>query len=307
MFPAKRIGAFEQEWNAFLRKEGIRELHASVCVAHNSHSDFADWDNDRSERVLLHAQQIIFKYSVKAFSIGIHKQDYNELVPKEMWLSVSQSHYVWALSSVLGLSYDWASNRATLMEYVFDNASKEEKRDIEEAIDYSEAIYPGHFSGHYSFRSRKEVPGLQAADLYAWVNYQAACDTRFGIPIKPVAEKLWFPFILRNQKKWCTIQSLNRQGLEMWVTKTYGSPEDLRLREYKQRRREARKPNGRSGAHWPNSQSSILLPKFLWFTSYDDFIFKQWSDCLPLSRPGLPVRWHGQGVGRQTSHRPADF
>ena len=244
VFPAKRIGAFEQEWNAFLRKERVQELHASECVAHNPHSDFADWDDDRSERVLLRAQQIIFKYSVKALSIGIHKQDYNEVVPKEMWLSVSQSqsHYVWALSSVLGLSYDWASNHSTPMEYVFDNASKAEKRDIQEAIDYSEAIYSDHFSGHYSFRSRKEVPGLQAADLYAWVNYQAACDTRFGVPIKPAAEKLWFPFILRNEQKWCTIQSLSREGLEMWVKKTYGSPEDLRLREYKEKQREARMP-----------------------------------------------------------------
>jgi hypothetical protein len=248
VFPAKRIEAFEREWNALLEKEGVRELHASECVAHNPHSDFADWDDDHSERVLLRAQQIIFKYSVKAFSIGIHKQDYNELVPKEMWVSVSQSHYVWALSSVLGLSYDWASNHATPMEYVFDNASKDEKRDIQEAVDYSEAIYSGHFSGHYSFRSRKEVPGLQAADLYAWVNYQAACDTRFSIPIKPAAEKLWFAFIFWNEKKWCTIQSLNRTGLEMWVKKTYGSPEDLRLREYKQKRKEARMPRPKNRA-----------------------------------------------------------
>lgn len=242
MFPAKRIAAFEREWNAFLQKERVQELHASECVAHNPHSDFADWDDDRSGRVLLRAQEIIFKYSVKAFSIGIHKQDYNEVVPKEMWLSVGQSHYVWALSSVLGLSYDWSSNHSTPMEYVFDNASKEEKRDIDEAIDYSDAIYPGHFSGHYSFRSRKNVPGLQAVDLYAWVNYQAACDTRFGVPIKPIAEKLWFPFISRDNGEWCIIQSLSREGLEMFVKRTYGSPEDLRLREYKQKRKEARMP-----------------------------------------------------------------
>jgi hypothetical protein len=248
VFPAKRLEAFEREWNALLEKEGIQELHASECVAHNAHSDFADWDDDCSERVLLRAQQIIFKYSVKAFSIGIHKQDYNEAVPKEMWLSVSQSHYVWALSSVLGLSYDWATSHSTPMEYVFDNASKAEKRDIQEAIDYSETIYSGHFAGHYSFRSRKEVSGLQAADLYAWVNYQVACDTRFGIPIKPAAEKLWFPFIFRNQKNWCTIQSLSREGIEMWVKKTHGSPEDLRLREYKQKRQEERMPKRKTPA-----------------------------------------------------------
>lgn len=240
VFPSHRVEAFEREWNAFLEKEGARELHASECVAHNPHSDFADWDDDQSKGVLLRAQQIIFKYSVKAFAIGLHKQDYNEAVPKEMWLSVSRSHYVWALSSVLGLSYDWASEHTTTMEYVFDTASKEEKRDIQEAVDYSEAIYSGHFSGHHSFRSRKETPGLQAADLFAWVNYQAACDTRFRIPIKPAAEKLWLRFFLRQEQNWCTIQSLNREGLEMWVKKTHESPEDLRLREYKQKRKEAR-------------------------------------------------------------------
>jgi hypothetical protein len=248
VFPAKRIEAFEREWSALLEKEGVRELHASECVAHNAHSDFADWDAGRSERVLLRAQQIILKYSVRAFAIGIHKQDYNEVVPKEMWLGVSQSHYVWALSSVLGLSYDWASSHSAPMEYVFDNASKEEKRDIQEAIDYSGAIYPGHFSGHYSFRSRKEVPGLQAADLYAWVNYQAACRTRFGTAMKPVAERLWFPFIRRNEQQWCTIQSLSREGLEMWVKKTYGGPEDLGLREFKQKRKEARMPKRKKRA-----------------------------------------------------------
>jgi hypothetical protein len=245
VFPAKRIAAFEREWNAFFKnKEGVPELHTSICVARNHDSTFADWDDGRVERVLLHAQQIIFKYSVKAFSIGVNKRDYDELVPKDMWLGVSQSqsHYIWALSSVLGLSYDWATEHSTPMEYIFDTPSKEEKLDIQEAVDYSDDIYPGHFSGHYSFRSREEVPALQAADLYAWVNYKAACHTRYGTPRKPIAEKLWSAFMGRNGGNWCTIQSLNRMGVEMFVKKTYGSKEDLRLREYKQRQREARLP-----------------------------------------------------------------
>jgi hypothetical protein len=44
VFPARRIGLFEREWNAFLEKEEVREIHASECVAHNPHSDFAKWD-----------------------------------------------------------------------------------------------------------------------------------------------------------------------------------------------------------------------------------------------------------------------
>ena len=33
-------GILEQEWNAFLKKEKVQELHASECVAHNPHSRF---------------------------------------------------------------------------------------------------------------------------------------------------------------------------------------------------------------------------------------------------------------------------
>jgi uncharacterized protein DUF3800 len=242
VFPAKRILAFEREWNAFRTKEEISELHASECVASNAHSDFAGWEYQRIERVLLRAQEIILKYSVKAFSIGVHKQDYDEIVPKEMWANVGESHYIWALSSVLGLSYDWASQHVVPMEYVLDNAAKQDKRDIREAIDYSDEIYPGHFAGRYSFRSRKETPGLQAADLFAWTGYQVGCNTRFDVPIKSPADKLWVAFTSKNNGEWSTIQSLNRKGLEMWVEKAYNSPEDVRLREYKEKRKEERIP-----------------------------------------------------------------
>ncbi len=240
VFPAKRIVAFEREWSAFLKKERVPEIHASECAAANPRS-YPGWNESRIARVLLQAQQIVLKYSVKGLSIGVHKQDYDEVVPKDMLSNVG-NHYIWALSSVLGLSYDWASKRSAPMEYVLDTPSKQEKRDIEEAIDYSDALYPGHFVGHYSFRSRKEVPGLQAADLFAWTGYQVACNTRFGNRIRPPAEKLWIAFESRNNGKWATIQSLNRKGLEMWVQKAYQSPEDLRLREYKQKRKEARIP-----------------------------------------------------------------
>ncbi|MGC1372409.1 MAG: DUF3800 domain-containing protein [Candidatus Sulfotelmatobacter sp.] len=244
VFPAKRIAAFEREWRTFLKREGMPELHASECVARNPHSPFADWDDHRVERALMRAQAIIFKFSVKAFSVGIHKQDYDEVMPQEMRLGMSRSHYVWAVSSLLGLGYDWATfAQVAPMEYVFDNVPKLEKRDIEESIEYSEAVYADHFSGHYSFRSRKEVAGLQAADLFAWVCYQAGRRTRFDIPMNAIAEKLWNYFRFRNRGEWSTVQSLSREGLEMWVKKAYGGPEDLRWREYKQRQTEARMPS----------------------------------------------------------------
>jgi len=66
--------------------------------------------------------------------------------------------------------------------------------------------------------------------------------------MKALAERLWNSFNFRDGGEWCTIQSLNRKGLEMWVKEAYGSPEDLRLREYKQKQREARMPKPKKPA-----------------------------------------------------------
>ena len=50
-------------------------------------------------------------------------------MPEEMRKRVG-SYYTWALSSVLGLAYDWATTRNVPMEYVFDNADKDIKREM---------------------------------------------------------------------------------------------------------------------------------------------------------------------------------
>lgn len=248
IFPAMRLELFESEWRRFLEKERIPELHASQCAAHNPESAYAGWENPHIRRVMLRAQEIIFKHSLQSFSIGVQKDHYDEEVPEEMWANVGESHYIWALSSVFGLSYDWSSKHSVPMEYVIDTPSKQEKIDIEEAIEYSDYIYPSHFVGHYSFRSRKDVPGLQAVDLFAWACYQAALRTRFGVPMNAIADELWTEFVMYKQEQWSEIQSLSREGLKAWVKKAHGSPEDLRLREYKQKQREARMPRSKERA-----------------------------------------------------------
>jgi hypothetical protein len=53
IIPAVRLELFEREWNRFLDKEGIREdgFHSSECFYKNSKSVFANWSDERVERV----------------------------------------------------------------------------------------------------------------------------------------------------------------------------------------------------------------------------------------------------------------
>ena len=241
VFPAKQLERLESEWNRYRDKEGFTDFHSSECLARNLKTEFAGWDDKKVQRVFARVRQITFKYSVQAFCIAIHKPDYKEVVPGDMLKRVG-SFYTWALSSVLGLAHDWAVARSVPMEYVFDTATKEVKREIEEAMTYSEATYGDHFAGHYSFRNRKEVPALQAADLFAWTCFQRGRHVRFNHPIHLLAQQSWEAYRDAHDKRWCVVQSLNRQGIEDWVSKMYSGPEDLQLKTFKDKIKESRKP-----------------------------------------------------------------
>jgi len=242
--PAIKIVPLENEWNSFLQKEGIPEFHASECLARNPHSAFANWDDARVRRVFARVRQMTLKYSVRGFCIAIHKDDYTQVMPEDMRKRVG-SFYTWAVSSVIGMAYDFSVERGVEMEYVFDTAEKEVKREIDEAMLYSERLHPGCFVGHYSFRKRVQVPTLQAADLFAWTCYQAARHTRFNHPIHDIAAESWLGYWSAHQGSWRRIESLNRQGIEDWVKKTYLSPEDLAIKEFKEKQQEARRPKAK--------------------------------------------------------------
>lgn len=239
---ACRLEQFESEWNTFLVKEGIAEFHASECLARNPRSEFANWDDERVTRVFARVRQITFKYFVKAFSIGIHKQDYNEVVTPEMKLAVGESHYVWAVSSVLGLAHDWAISRNAPMEYVFDTAEKKVKREVDDVLAFVDVAFPGHFIGHYAFRNRREVPALQAVDLLAWTCFQGFNASRFGRIPHPIADASIHGYLSTKGPEWRVIQSLNREGLEKWVNDNKNNPRTQEIIEFRQRQKEARRP-----------------------------------------------------------------
>lgn len=253
IIPAIHLNRFEKEWNEFLDAEGIREegFHASECNAHdpNQRTPYASWDDARVDAVFAHVLHIMRKYGVKGLCNAINKRVYEKVVPPEM-LSGVGDYFMWAVSSLLGLCFDWSQRQKQVkMEYVFDTSDKKTKRDMEEAISYAEQPHMGygeHFTGHYSFRSRKEVPGLQVADFLAWLCYRVVCHEINGIPMPRRAVGCWAQlrpdFSPDASKTWGVLQWLNEKPLEEWVSKTYGSPIDLAIREYRQKRKETRIP-----------------------------------------------------------------
>jgi hypothetical protein len=241
IIPAKQLGRLRSEWDTFTAKEGITDFHSSECLAANPKSEFAGWDEARIGRVFARVRQLTFKYSVKGFCIAIHKQDYEEVMPEDMRKRVG-SYYTWALSSVIGLAHDWALERAVPMEYVFDTAEKPVRREIDDVMEYCEARESGLFVGHYGFRPRKDVPALQAADLFAWTCYQQGRRVRFGHPIHALAQMSWEAYRDARRGEWCEVQSLNREGIEKWVKDMYRSAPDLAIEDFKEKRKEARMP-----------------------------------------------------------------
>jgi hypothetical protein len=237
--PTIKVPPMKSEWDHFLEKESVRDFHASVCLARNHRSEFASWDDGRVRRVFARVRQITLKYSVRGFCILIYKKDYEEVLPDDLRRRIG-SYYTWALSSVLGLAHDYGLARSVGMEYVFDTAEKEIKREIDEAMTYMELQFPGDF-GAYSFGNRRDVPALQAVDLFAWTCYQQGKRARLGQSIHELAQECWNDYSSASGGQWAVAQSLNREGLRKWVREIYGSPVDLRLREFKQRRLEARK------------------------------------------------------------------
>ncbi len=255
VIPAVRLKQFEDEWTRFLEKEEIATdgFHSSVCFHRNPHSVFKDWTDERVGRVFERILQMFQKYVVKAYCSATCKKDYDELVPQNMRECVSKNHFVWALSSVLGLSYDWSSKRVAPMKYVFDMTDKETKRDIVEAIEYLAqpgSVYGDHFSDHPTFLPRKSVPGLQLADFFAWLCYQHAHKSITGKQVPDLVDRVWNKILpdistkLENSR--IVVQRLSREGLADWVKKTYGTPADLAIREFKSKRKNDRMPKRNS-------------------------------------------------------------
>lgn len=152
---------------------------------------------------------------------AVRKEDYDELVPEELRLTLGKYHYTWAVRIVIGLVEEWRVSQGIKepIEYIFDRmAERPSKHEIdsvfEQAADMNDSLHNfGIYKGCHSFRDKTEFLPLQAADMLAWSIYQRALHHDSGKPVHQVARETYDYFYTRG----LAAGSPTRTQLEDWL------------------------------------------------------------------------------------------
>jgi hypothetical protein len=234
--PAIRIVKMNTEWETLKKKEGFSSFHTSEFAANNPKSEFASWDPLKQERVFRRIREICRKHGTIAFSFSVNKQDYDEVLSDEWRAHFGTHHYTWAIRHVLKFVDQWnfEHDKMRPLEYVFDwMGSKKDKRrkEVERVMGQAEAeaVEHGH-KGQYTnftFKDRKNIPGLQCVDSMAWLHYQTAVHDFGGIPRHRLAEIAFQeyerpPFFLHAV-------TVNRKNLQKWMADEMKHPKAIKL------------------------------------------------------------------------------
>ncbi len=223
ILPASRLEEFEIRWNQFLKDNWITEFHSSECVATQSGTDFQNWSSQRVKYVCFQVREITKEFCVKAFSFSINKSDYDEFVTGELRDVGGQFHYTWAVRHLISNLDAWAAinSVSTPFEYVFDWMGEKRRngarREIETVMAQAESLRPGFYEGHYSFRKRKEHPGLQCADLLAWSCYQFSRSPILGVATNLHAWQTFWDYDNFKEKKWMVAVTQKKEDIRDWA------------------------------------------------------------------------------------------
>jgi len=200
VIPAAKVCQLENEWNAFKTKEGFSCFHASPCNAADIKSEFANWPADKIDRVFTRVMQIAKKYGSIGISCSIHKQIYDEVVkPDELRRYFGTYHYSWCVGLVVAFAEKWRQHNRHKqpLEFVFDFMEESEPARIEiqnqmalnERVNLERGISGAYTN--YSFRNKKDIPGLQCADEIAWTCNRFSIYQFNGIELPKRAKTCW--------------------------------------------------------------------------------------------------------------------
>jgi hypothetical protein len=219
IIPALRIRALDSSWKSFTDKYGFTDLHASECAALNPKS-YPEWTENKVRKVFSRARQITKQHSSKAFSFTIHKEDFDVLAPTEWREVAGESYYTWSFRTLLHQMFRWHHERqlSTPFEFVFDHAEGRDRKEIEMLMAQFESVYPERFEGHYSFRKRKDVPGLQCADLLAWTCYARSRFTFNNVPMNEIARESFSDFSNHPDPHWLDALTYEREALRTAIS-----------------------------------------------------------------------------------------
>jgi len=231
--PAIQISNLENDWGSFRGKFGFTKyFHSSECAAKNPKSEFANWDDVKVEKAFERARQIIKKRSSRAFAFAVHKEDFDAEAPAEYRKVGGENHYTWALRTLLNVLTQWHKEKSVgaPFEFVFDWTEGVVKEEIEMLMAQFESIFPGMFEGHYSFRYKKDVPGLQCADILAWSYYGAARRVFRKVPMNAFAQASFIDFSAHQERQWLNALAFERNNLRDAIARDMADPETMKAR-----------------------------------------------------------------------------
>jgi hypothetical protein len=216
IIPCIQIPALDNDWSSFHSDFGFTKyFHSSECAAQNRKSEFADWGNVKVEKAFRRARAITKRRTSQAFAFAIHKPDFDAEAPAEWRLIGGQSHYTWALRTLLNNLVDWRRQRkmSAPIEFVFDWAESKDREEVEMLMAQFESIFPGEFEGHYAFKKKQGVPGLQCADVLAWSYYGAARQAFSKAPMGLLAKESFIDFSAHRERQWLHALTFERPNL----------------------------------------------------------------------------------------------
>ena len=230
--PDVKIEDFDAKWTSLLVDELITEFHTSECVAGRKRSQFEKWSSQRKKHLCYRVREITKGFAVKAFSFAVNKSDYDEVIREDDQLRTEgggKFHYTWAIRHLISMLDTWSSTVTKApFEYVFDSMGSDKrnqaKHEIETVMAQAESLIPGRYEGRYSFRSRKDYPGLQCADLLAWSTYQFSRHAFKGTPINPIAEDVFWDFEKHLCQTWMFAITIRRDHLQDWANRERADP-----------------------------------------------------------------------------------
>jgi hypothetical protein len=230
IIPAAKIAHLDSQWAAAKVKHGFSDFHTSEFVARNPYSDFAGWNDSKHRKVFERVRQITKNHGARAISVAVNKSDYEEVMSKDFRLSVGGNHYTWAVHHLMSHLWDWKikQKQSPPFEFVFDwmESGSWERMEIETTMARIECAVQewgkaGEFS-NYSFRHRKDVPGLESADLIAWTSFQTARLAFYDVPVSDFGSIAgrYFEGIL-GADGWLKAVTVRRPHLERWVQQVH--------------------------------------------------------------------------------------
>jgi hypothetical protein len=258
VIPGLDILRLEKEWERLKAKEGFSDFHTSEFIARNYKSEFGKWDDVTQRRVFDRVRQIAKKYGVVCGSIAVNKQDYEEVLPEDFRKLIG-GHFTWAFHHLLSLLRKRREvNHAACpgFEYVIDwmETGSPERAEVENAMGRAEEVAiedgnPGEFE-NFSFRRRKDIPGLQCVDCVSWVAYRYALFAFHKTPLPSFAEIGWEDFGGPLETNgWLGAATIRRHHLQNWYAQVVAKPENLD----RYRRTEAKRLAKRQGRSVINS------------------------------------------------------